>query len=270
MEYAPLGSICDYFLNTEDVPHGGTVKSILLGISSGMRYLHDMGVVHNDLKSNNVLLMEDLSAKVADLGFAKMHVKGASAISDHGVPMYGTIGWIAPEVLLGHDSSESSDVYSFGVLMWEFAIGFLKNPLSLALRQPAEESGQESDAFLKEVVASAHERPQIPKGVPACFAELIKSCWSSDPADRPTFGQINSSLDLIFVTTFGKLLPRGRRKSPSTALRPLTEIIPPIPARSSTSPRVDLLRRRISSTKERESNDDEGPILDAFASLRST
>ncbi|KAJ0233664.1 LRR receptor-like serine/threonine-protein kinase [Hirschfeldia incana] len=98
-------------------------KKICLGIARGLDFLHEgaaMRMIHRDIKTPNVLLDDDLNAKISDFGLARLHEEEHTHIS---TKVAGTIGYMAPEyALLGH-LTEKADVYSFGVVAMEIVSG---------------------------------------------------------------------------------------------------------------------------------------------------
>jgi len=94
------------------------VWRLLRGCARGMAYLHSLNppIIHRDLKSQNLLLAEDYTLKVADFGLACEYLR-----SDHSQAMsrVGSVQWAAPEVLLGEAYSHKCDLWSFGVVCWE-------------------------------------------------------------------------------------------------------------------------------------------------------
>ncbi|KAG8363962.1 hypothetical protein BUALT_Bualt19G0076900 [Buddleja alternifolia] len=96
---------------------------ILLGTAKALAYLHEAiepKVVHRDIKSSNILIDEDFSAKVSDFGLAKLLGAGESHITTR---VMGTFGYVAPEYANTGLLNEKSDVYSFGVVLLEAITG---------------------------------------------------------------------------------------------------------------------------------------------------
>ena len=101
MDFVSGGTLSGYIetVNKEGViPDMERIISILKGISLGMEYLHTMEpvpILHRDLKSENVLLTQELESRIADLGEAR------AIAFDRAMTMVGTNGYTAPEVLRG-------------------------------------------------------------------------------------------------------------------------------------------------------------------------
>ncbi|XP_052177424.1 probable LRR receptor-like serine/threonine-protein kinase At1g53430 [Diospyros lotus] len=100
-----------------------TRKRICLGIARGLAYLHEesrLKIVHRDIKATNVLLDEDLNAKISDFGLAKLDEEENTHISTR---IAGTIGYMAPEYAMRGYLTNKADVYSFGVVALELVSG---------------------------------------------------------------------------------------------------------------------------------------------------
>nr|XP_011470949.1 PREDICTED: probable LRR receptor-like serine/threonine-protein kinase RFK1 isoform X1 [Fragaria vesca subsp. vesca] len=100
-----------------------TRQKICVGIAKGLAYLHEesaVKVVHRDIKTTNVLLDQDLNAKISDFGLAKLDEEENTHISTR---VAGTIGYMAPEYALWGCLTYKADVYSFGVVALETVSG---------------------------------------------------------------------------------------------------------------------------------------------------
>lgn len=126
-EYMPLGSLEDHLL---DLPLGQkpldwyTRMKVALGAAKGLEYLHDKAnppVIYRDLKSSNILLDKDFSAKLSDFGLAKLGPCGDKTHVSSRV--MGTYGYCAPEYQRTGHLTVKSDVYSFGVVLLELITG---------------------------------------------------------------------------------------------------------------------------------------------------
>lgn len=108
----------------------GEARPILLQILSALKYAHQHGVIHLDLKPENVLLTKSGIAKISDFGLLKptVQLKDYLQISyefSTDTKIAGTIAYMSPEQIEGTDVDTSSDIFSFGVLMFEILTGSL-------------------------------------------------------------------------------------------------------------------------------------------------
>ncbi|XP_059294172.1 cysteine-rich receptor-like protein kinase 42 isoform X2 [Lycium ferocissimum] len=96
---------------------------IIVGTAEGIDFLHrgsEIRIIHRDIKSSNVLLDENLEAKIADFGLARCLAPDKSHLS---TGIAGTLGYMAPEYLVKGQLTEKADVYSYGVLVLEIVCG---------------------------------------------------------------------------------------------------------------------------------------------------
>lgn len=126
IEYVPNGTLREHL----DCLHGNPLDlaarlDIAIDIAHAVTYLHmytDHPIIHRDIKSSNILLTENLRAKVADFGFARLGATEAD-ISHVSTQVKGTAGYLDPEYLQTYQLTTKSDVYSFGVLLVEMITG---------------------------------------------------------------------------------------------------------------------------------------------------
>ncbi|CAA2955045.1 serine threonine- kinase HT1 [Olea europaea subsp. europaea] len=120
-EYMSQGTLRMY-LNKKE-PYSLSTETILrlaLDISRGMEYLHSQGVIHRDLKSNNLLLNDEMRVKVADFGTSCLETQCREAKGN-----MGTYRWMAPEMIKEKLYTRKVDVYSFGIVLWELTTALL-------------------------------------------------------------------------------------------------------------------------------------------------
>ena len=156
--------------------------SIAMETASGMKYLHERGVVHRDLKSPNIMLTADdsgdIRVRIVDFGQARtlMADRPYAETANVGTPM-----WTAPEVMGGeHQFTKKSDVYAFGIVLWEI-VAF---EVPYADLQPHEVAMKVRSGY----------RPPFPSGIEVAWQQLIARCWDSLPSERPDFTDIQGSL----------------------------------------------------------------------------
>ncbi|KAF2073595.1 hypothetical protein CYY_005084 [Polysphondylium violaceum] len=169
------GSLSNLLLNKQVGLTYSQRLSIAIDIADAMNYLHSLNVIHRDLKSQNVLITEDLRAKVIDFGTSR-----AIDVSKQMTRNLGTSCWMAPEVFKSQPYTESCDVYSFGIVLWELYCRL--------------EPYEGVSSWTIPVIVCKGERPPIPSDCPADYSKLIKSCWADKAKKRPTFNEIHSTL----------------------------------------------------------------------------
>ncbi|XP_062110036.1 LEAF RUST 10 DISEASE-RESISTANCE LOCUS RECEPTOR-LIKE PROTEIN KINASE-like 1.1 [Humulus lupulus] len=118
-EYIPNGTVADHL-------HGDCAKtspltwqfrlSIAIETASALAYLHASDIVHRDVKTNNILLDNNLCVKVADFGLSRLFPNDATHVS---TAPQGTLGYVDPEYHQCYQLTSKSDVYSFGVVLVE-------------------------------------------------------------------------------------------------------------------------------------------------------
>jgi protein phosphatase 1L len=166
---------------------------IMLQVAEAMKYLHGRGVMHRDLKSNNVLInvVEDVDegissssvqVKLTDFGLSKLNLNDSRFTTK----MVGSTRWRAPEVFEDERNLEkytnSADVYSFAVIFSEVLTGEI--PFS----------DIKNMEIFKSVCSGV--RPSLPdeEYCPAYLSALIRKCWDTEPKARPDFPQICQEL----------------------------------------------------------------------------
>lgn len=163
---------------------------IIYGIASAMSFLHAHKIIHRDLKPENILMDDFLCPKVADFGFSKIFHSNleSMSITDSTQAVKGTPIYIAPEIWTNKDYGPSCDVYSFGLITYEIITG--------------EEPFKSLQIYELPSKVVNGERPIINNFVPDSYKDLIESCWSSNPEDRPSFDEIVEKLrnDSGFIT----------------------------------------------------------------------
>ncbi|KAJ3019539.1 UNVERIFIED_CONTAM: hypothetical protein HDU68_010614 [Siphonaria sp. JEL0065] len=186
--------------------HPGHSLRLLFETASTMSLLHGLGILHGALRSSNVLVDDAGKAVLTDFGLWDYRVEVAA----DGIARNGWRRWTAPELLRGGTMRMQSDVYSFAMTMYEILTGNI--PFHNTLNDPDDpESGFDPDTEESEIsrlVLYDSIRPPRPSHCPDKFWSLIESCWAQDPFQRPSFGSIESQLQVLL-----KLQSSFRRQS---------------------------------------------------------
>jgi tRNA A-37 threonylcarbamoyl transferase component Bud32 len=130
MELMPKGSLYNLLHNGQPLPWK-IRYSISMDIATGLAYLHSKKILHRDLKSPNVLLDQNLRAKLADFGLAEVRHETMTT-STMANQTAGSLPWMAPELFQRKAQyTEAADIYSTGMIFWE--ITSRKKPLKMHL-----------------------------------------------------------------------------------------------------------------------------------------
>ncbi|XP_076956610.1 uncharacterized protein LOC143631871 [Bidens hawaiensis] len=132
-EYASKGSLSDYLRSTRKNINlaWGKRLEICLDIARGISYLHTTmegkpRIIHRDIKSENILLDENLNAKIADFGLSKSHsINQQQRSTIQTTHIVGTDFYVDPEYVTSGKYKKESDIYSFGVVLFEMLSGRL-------------------------------------------------------------------------------------------------------------------------------------------------
>uniref|UniRef100_A0A4W6DIW3 Protein kinase domain-containing protein n=1 Tax=Lates calcarifer TaxID=8187 RepID=A0A4W6DIW3_LATCA len=156
-------------------------------VALGMNFLHSRDIMHQDLKPSNVLLNDDLNAKLADFGLSRVPTSALNSNRELTGEVGGTYKYMPPEAFgISYEPSRAFDRYSYGILLWSILTG--KEPYTtasyelVALRIP-----QGDRPPLAEIKQSKAEGLNE-------LVDLMKMCWNENPSTRPHF------LDCLKVT----------------------------------------------------------------------
>ncbi len=149
------------------------VFAIARQLARALETAHELGVVHRDIKPQNIMIQPDGTLKVMDFGIARLATRSTS-LTQVGVVL-GTPGYMAPEQLLDGDVDARADLYACGALLYECLTGQLPhdptNPVTLIGR------------LLSRAVVPAPR--ELAPEVPAALSLLIMRLLAFDPGDRP-------------------------------------------------------------------------------------
>ncbi|KAM0047771.1 putative protein kinase RLK-Pelle-WAK-LRK10L-1 family [Helianthus debilis subsp. tardiflorus] len=205
-EYIPNGTITDH-LHGKQAILGRLTWAIRLKIAietaSALVYLHASDVIHQDVKTSNILLDNNFSVKVADFGLSRLFPNDVTRISS--APQ-GTPGYVDPEYHQLYQLSDKSDVYSFGVVLIEL----ISSMVAVDKRRPREEiylanlarnriQRYEIDQLIDPALVS-DSNPEI-KVMITSAAELAYRCLQFDSDMRPTMKEV---LDVLMEIQAGR------------------------------------------------------------------
>ncbi len=135
MEYIDGITLKEYIENSGPLSWNEAVH-FTLQILRGLQHAHDKGVVHRDIKPQNIMVLPDGIIKVADFGIARFARSDQETITDKAI---GSVHYISPEQAKGEKTDEKADIYSVGVMLYEMLTGKLpfqaESAVSVAIMQ---------------------------------------------------------------------------------------------------------------------------------------
>ncbi|MFN6963000.1 MAG: serine/threonine-protein kinase [Pyrinomonadaceae bacterium] len=168
MEYVD-GECLDDLVRERRLDINGSL-AVFLSVCEAVEYVHRNGVIHRDIKSQNIKLASDGRAKLLDFGIAK-------DASSHGLTqaggVIGTPHYLAPEQLDGRPASVQTDIWALGVLLYEMLTGDM--PFS----------GESLASLVVRITVAEYAPPQsVNAAVPRDAAEIVSRCMAKDVARR--------------------------------------------------------------------------------------
>ncbi|BDZ37886.1 Stk1 family PASTA domain-containing Ser/Thr kinase [Microbacterium suwonense] len=193
MEYLPGITLRELMREQKRLTVPQTI-TIMDAILSGLSAAHRAGIVHRDVKPENVLLAEDGRIKIGDFGLAR----ATTANTATGAQLLGTIAYLAPELVTRGTADARSDIYALGIMLYEMLVG----------EQPYKGEQPMQIAF-------QHATEQVPRpsvrnpGVPEQLDELVLWATDKSPDERPLDAQemldrlreIERELDVTPIST---------------------------------------------------------------------
>ncbi|KXC06970.1 Stk1 family PASTA domain-containing Ser/Thr kinase [Microbacterium hominis] len=169
MEYLPGITMRELLREQKRLSIPQTI-TIMDAVLSGLAAAHRAGIVHRDVKPENVLLAEDGRIKIGDFGLAR----ATSANTATGQMLLGTIAYLAPELVTRGTADARSDIYALGIMLYEMLVG----------EQPYK--GEQPMQIAYQHATDSVPRPSARNpGIPEQFDELVMWATERNPDERP-------------------------------------------------------------------------------------
>jgi serine/threonine-protein kinase len=170
MEYLPGITLRELMREQRRLTIPQTV-TIMDAVLSGLAAAHRGGIIHRDVKPENVLLAEDGRIKIGDFGLAR----ATTANTATGQMLLGTIAYLAPELVTRGTADARSDIYALGIMLYEMLVG----------EQPYQ--GEQPMQIAFQHATDSVPRPSVKNpGVPEPLDELVLWATERAPDDRPS------------------------------------------------------------------------------------
>jgi len=188
-DWCEKGDVMQYLESNPDTSR----PEVLLQIAKGLQYLHSCGVVHGDLKGNNVLISDDGKAKISDYGLSSIISNPTFAIP--ATPRFARSSrWLAPEIIdpprkpgsKPATASKPADIFALAMLALEMFTG--KVPFG----------NMKEDSVVDQIRSGRRPvKPQAAEqlGLTAEMWELLEKCWAANPNERPTIDDVVRTLE---------------------------------------------------------------------------
>jgi eukaryotic-like serine/threonine-protein kinase len=196
MPYLGGGCLADDLMRDRIIP-AERAAFIASQVSSALDYAHRHGVIHRDVKPDNVLFDDDGNAMLTDFGIATAHFHGRLTAGGRAM---GTPHYMAPEQAMGKMLDGRADLYAVGVMLYECLVGF----------PPFDGADGYSIGYkhVHEAPVSLHE---VDSKIPATLAGIAMRCLSKDPVARYQTGRELAGALLEFLHEVNALTPERAR-----------------------------------------------------------
>ncbi|KAF7817766.1 putative receptor-like protein kinase [Senna tora] len=227
-EYCAEGNLAQHLLRRDSHLTWETRVKILRDCSFALKYLHhhiEGCVVHRDIKLTNILLTENLQAKLSDFGLAKMlGMEESKVFTD----VRGTIGYMDPEYMSNAKLTCASDIYSFGIVALQILSGQKVIELDLDARDQLTRKAR--DVSMGRRPISDFEDPRLQGQVNKADFEVILQiavlCVAKSSKGRPTIEVVFEELDKAYKNTLAEWKPKQDRSTSGTSTSKSSHLLP--------------------------------------------
>lgn len=170
IEYVNGKTLKDIIRDSKTLPEDVSVQ-IAIRILSALQHAHQAGIIHRDIKPQNILVNQKGYIKVSDFGIARMVGTKTATIPDADKSVMGTVHYFSPEQAQGEMATVSSDLYSVGVVLYEMLTGKVpfdgETPVAIALQhvqarpRPLREINPDASPSVEAVVMKALEKAPV-------------------------------------------------------------------------------------------------------------
>lgn len=170
IEYVNGKTLKDIIRESKTLPEDVSVQ-IAIRILSALQHAHQAGIIHRDIKPQNILVNQKGYIKVSDFGIARMVGTKTATVPDADKSVMGTVHYFSPEQAQGETATVSSDLYSVGVVLYEMLTGKVpfdgETPVSIALQhvqvrpKPLREINPDISPSVEAVVMKALEKGPV-------------------------------------------------------------------------------------------------------------
>ncbi|MFH1221363.1 MAG: FlgO family outer membrane protein [Candidatus Eisenbacteria bacterium] len=202
------------------------VLDIGIQICEGLALAHEKGVVHRDIKAENIMVTPRGQVKIMDFGLAKL--KGASKLTRAGTTL-GTIGYMSPEQASGEEVDQRSDIFSFGVVLYEMLTGRLPfqgenhaaiiNAIICEEPQPVARFNTQASARMEDVVskALAKEREERYQHIDDLLADLRRERKTLEYARTAKYAEVARAAETTRISETADRMPPESGTTPGAA-----------------------------------------------------
>ncbi len=170
MEYIDGITLKEYLRQRGGVLSWKEVVYFATQVLSALQHAHSKGIVHRDVKPQNIMLLADGSIKMMDFGIARFSRAQSQTVSDKAI---GSVHYISPEQAKGDRTDARTDIYSVGVMMYEMLSGSL----------PFDGNGAVSIA-IKQISDKARPLAEVAPSVPEGLCQITEKAMEKDPDAR--------------------------------------------------------------------------------------